>query len=80
MSGRRRAPAALPWGKSWYPFNRILAGSPRAGLDGFGETPMYEMVKRVWEKRVLFLMLRDPEKYPTLREIDPHPLRTQLND
>jgi ureidoglycolate hydrolase len=50
-------------------------------MGGFGETPQYEMVKRVWEKWVLFLIQWHPQKHPTpLLEIDPHPLSTQLNE
>jgi hypothetical protein len=63
--------------KKSVPISQKIGWAPRAGLDGFEETPQYEMVKTIWENWVLFLMLRRPEKRPTPRlEIDPHPLRT----
>jgi hypothetical protein len=54
------------------PLSQKNGWAPRAGMDGFEETRQYEMVKTVWEKWVLFLMLWHPEKRPTpLLEIDP---------
>jgi hypothetical protein len=58
--------------KKLVPIYQETGWAPRAGLDGFGETLQYEMMKRVWEKWVLFLILRHPQKHPTpLLEIDP---------
>jgi hypothetical protein len=66
--------------KKSVPISQKTGWVPRAGLDGFEETPQYETVKTVWEKLVLFLMLRHPEKNSsTTNGNRPQPLRTQLN-
>jgi hypothetical protein len=58
--------------KKSVPTSQKTGWVPRAGLDGCEETPQYETVETVWEKWVLFLMLRHPEKIPApLMEIDP---------
>jgi hypothetical protein len=58
--------------KKSVPISQKTGWAARAGTDGFEETPQYEMAETVWEKWVLFFMLRNPEKRPTpLPEIDP---------
>ena len=65
-------PGGFIMGKKSVPIQQETGWAPRAGLNGFGEPPQYEMVKtRAWEKWVLLLIIRHPEKHPTpLPEID----------